>query len=131
MTTKRALNYKQQDLVKERRELYGAMKSTFNHVIDLDLLQDTIENPLFHIKKAEFKTELDNMKSKLKKLKESEALAQRSLDQLRFEDTQICYELLELRKEFKFLDESYSKCQVLPRIGRIKKPEEGSQSSES
>ncbi|KAF8763750.1 hypothetical protein HNY73_021895 [Argiope bruennichi] len=127
MTTKRALNFKHQDLIKERRELYGAMKSTFNHVIDLDLLQDTIENPLLHIKKAEFKTELDNMKSKLKKMKESEALAQRALDQLRFEDTQICYELLELRKEFKMLDEGYSKCQVLPRIGVIKKTEESSE----
>ncbi|GFU02089.1 uncharacterized protein NPIL_246512 [Nephila pilipes] len=131
VNTKRALSYKQQDLTKVKRELYGAMKSKFFHVIDLEHLQDTLENPHFYIKQAEFRVELDIMKKKLKKMKESEVLTQKALDKLRFEDTQICDELLELRKDFKFLNENYSsKCQVLPKIGSIAKPEEDLQNAE-
>ncbi|GFT17684.1 uncharacterized protein TNCV_2587881 [Trichonephila clavipes] len=131
MSTKRALSFKQQDLIKAKRELYAAMKSKFFHVIDLNLLQDTIENPHFYVKQSEFKAELDVMKKKLKKMKESETLALKSIDQLRLEDTQICYELLELRKDFRFLNENYSaKCQVLPKIGALASPKEDIQSSE-
>ncbi|GIY11677.1 uncharacterized protein CEXT_724701 [Caerostris extrusa] len=116
---------KNQDLFKVKRELIDTMKSKFIHIIDLDLLQDTMENPHYYIKKAQFTIELDNMRQDLKKLKEDEALALRDLDQLRFEDTKICYELLELRREFKFLNDSYStRCEVLPKIGEVREPDE-------
>nr|XP_042903226.1 cilia- and flagella-associated protein 44 [Parasteatoda tepidariorum] len=118
--SKHDLFYKHQDLNRAQRELDQEMLNKFSRNVDLENLLDEIEGPEYLIRKYDLEKGLDGLRKELNEAKIEEAAALKSFDNLRFEDTKVCFELLKLREEFRELNKHFAvKRKVLPKIGSI------------
>ncbi|XP_054711464.1 cilia- and flagella-associated protein 44-like [Uloborus diversus] len=126
------LIYKQEEINRVHREKANEMMLKFGKHLDLELLQDILDNPHFRIKKYEAEKLIESLQKELKKIKVLENKTFKSLDKLRFEDTKLCYELIELREEHKRLNKCYShKKQILPKIKSTPQVQDKAQSQNS